>query len=136
MSKTKLKVWNERFTCREDVVGEFTGDRSKEILKKYPKPTEVLYAFYEYENYSGSAFVLWRKGRKYYTLHGSHCSCYGLEESGFNPDIWSKKELLGYLKKANYIYGMDDEMKKLLIKKLERKPRAKKVSVPKSAATG
>jgi len=40
---------------------------------------EVLFASYENEDYSGSSFVLFRKGGTLYEVHGSHCSCYGLE---------------------------------------------------------
>jgi len=39
----------------------------------------VLFAFYEYENYSGSAYVLFEQLGKLYEVAGSHCSCYGLD---------------------------------------------------------
>lgn len=40
---------------------------------------EILLASYTYEDYDGSAYVLFRKDGKLYTVNGSHCSCYGLE---------------------------------------------------------
>lgn len=40
---------------------------------------EVLFAWYEYANYEGDAYVLYRKDGKLYEVHGGHCSCYGLE---------------------------------------------------------
>ena len=40
---------------------------------------EVLLASYTYENYSGDAYVLFRKDGKLYEVNGGHCSCYGLE---------------------------------------------------------
>lgn len=40
---------------------------------------EVLLASYTYEDYSGDAFVLFRKSDKLYEVNGGHCSCYGLE---------------------------------------------------------
>lgn len=40
---------------------------------------EILLASYSYENYSGDAFVLFRKDGRLYEVNGSHCSCYGLE---------------------------------------------------------
>jgi hypothetical protein len=40
---------------------------------------EVLFASYTYEDYDGYAFVLFRKDGKLYEVHGSHCSCFGLE---------------------------------------------------------
>lgn len=39
----------------------------------------ILFASYTYENYSGTAFVLFEKGGKLYEVNGGHCSCYGLE---------------------------------------------------------
>lgn len=44
-----------------------------------PTEEEVLLAYYTYEDYSGSAFVLYQKDGKLFEVHGSHCSCYGLE---------------------------------------------------------
>ena len=41
---------------------------------------EVLLASYSYEDYSGLAFVLFRKGGELFEVNGSHCSCYGLED--------------------------------------------------------
>lgn len=40
---------------------------------------DVLFAAYEYEDYSGDAFVLFKKDGKLFEVHGGHCSCNGLE---------------------------------------------------------
>lgn len=41
---------------------------------------EILLASYdEVWAYDGEAYVLFRKDGKLYEVHGSHCSCYGLE---------------------------------------------------------
>jgi hypothetical protein len=40
---------------------------------------KILVASYTYEDYNGSAFVLFEKGGKLFEVNGSHCSCYGLE---------------------------------------------------------
>ena len=40
---------------------------------------EVLVATYTYEDYSGDAFVLLKRGDDLFEVNGSHCSCYGLE---------------------------------------------------------
>lgn len=39
----------------------------------------IIHADYTYEDYSGSAYVLYEQNGKYYEVHGSHCSCMGLE---------------------------------------------------------
>jgi hypothetical protein len=54
---------------------------------------EVLLASYGYENYSGDAFVLFRKAGKLYEVNGSHCSCYGLEGQ-WEPEETTKESLL------------------------------------------
>lgn len=40
---------------------------------------EILLAFYTYEDYSGDAFILFRKDKNLFEVNGGHCSCYGLE---------------------------------------------------------
>jgi hypothetical protein len=40
---------------------------------------KVIVACYNTGSYEGDAFVLLKKGRKYYEVNASHCSCYGLE---------------------------------------------------------
>ena len=40
---------------------------------------KILVASYTYEDYNGSAFVLFEKSGKLFEVNGSHCSCYGLE---------------------------------------------------------
>ncbi len=52
--------------CREFQIADFSG--------------VVIHACYEYEDYSGSAGVVFVDDGLIYTVSGSHCSCYGLEE--------------------------------------------------------
>lgn len=97
------------FDSWESVVRNFKGSFLKKDL-----PTEVLYANYDTPPYEGEALVIWRKGRKYYLLHGSHCSCYGLEETGWSPEEFkNKKEFIQFLEKASY-YTFDNDVKDLL----------------------
>ncbi len=79
----------------EDLVWDFTDKYSCDLhnnwhcevcthifvdaLKLFPTDSEVIIAGYEYENYEGSAFVLYEKNGKLYEANGGHCSCYGLE---------------------------------------------------------
>lgn len=64
---------------------------------------EVLYAWYEYAD-SGDAFVLFRKDGKLYEVHGSHCSCYGLEGQ-WDPEETTAAALLA----RPHITGWDAE---------------------------
>ena len=55
----------------------------------------ILAAFYEYADYSGHAegYYLDTATRKFYRFGGSHCSCYGLEDS-WEPEEVSVKDIL------------------------------------------
>lgn len=59
--------------CREFRISDFDG--------------EVVYADYRYENYDGSANVVFINDGKVFYVYGGHCSCYGLE------DQWSPEEI-------------------------------------------
>ena len=61
--------WGEDGNCKKK---EFT----------LPNHLVLLYADYTYENYSGDAYVLGynEKNNQFFEVHGSHCSCYGLED--------------------------------------------------------
>jgi hypothetical protein len=54
---------------------------------------DVLFAAYTYENYSGDAFVLFRKNGALYEVNGGHCSCYGLEQQ-WEPEETTKEVIL------------------------------------------
>lgn len=66
---------------------------------------EVLLASYSYENYSGSAFVLFRRDGKLYEVNASHCSCYGVEGQ-WQPEETTKELLMIRLDKGTL--GDDD----------------------------
>ena len=55
---------------------------------------EVLVASYTYEDYSGSAYVLFRRDGKLFEVHGGHCSCHGLSEESYSggPTQWQPEE--------------------------------------------
>ena len=63
---------------------------------------EILHADYTYEDYSGDAWVLFKKDGKLYEVNGSHCSCYGLSECNYvgntttqwQPEEVTKEELI------------------------------------------
>ena len=116
-------VYFGNFSCWEDVVREFSGyDLAEQNLQKYPEPDEVYYAGYETPSYEGYALVLWKNKRKYYILSGSHCSCYGLEETGMDPEEFKTKKLfIAFLEKTNYEYhGLSDSIKQGILKKLKK----------------
>lgn len=121
-----MKTYLGNFDSWKDVVSQFTGStyddvRSKSELKNHPKPEKVYIAKYDIDGYEGSAVVIWRDQGKYYYLSGSHCSCYGLEEAGFDPEIYDSKELLlKFLSRIKYIYGLSDEEFKYVVNKISK----------------
>lgn len=62
---------------------------------------EVLIASYSYEDYSGYAYVLYRKDGQFFETSGSHCSCYGLEGQ-WDPEATTPEEVVHRLQKGNY----------------------------------
>ena len=70
---------------KESMIADFRGfyyakDLTPDHIAKYDH-VDVLLASYGTDSYSGSAFVLFRNNKdgQLYECHGSHCSCYGLE---------------------------------------------------------
>jgi len=68
------------FTSVEDVFNQFNVDESKR------EGIEILFASYTCENYEGDAYVLCIENGKLYEVYGCHCSCYGLEENGWDTE--------------------------------------------------
>lgn len=69
-------VYMDGFESREDVAREFETELA---------PHEhILVAWYDVGDYDGSAHVYgWdEQRRQFFGIHGSHCSCYGLEGQG------------------------------------------------------
>ena len=59
-----------------DENGNYVADQNA-----LPKHLKLLYADYTYEDYTGDAYVLGynKETKQFFEVHGSHCSCYGLE---------------------------------------------------------
>lgn len=68
-----MQVYHKLFPTDAAIIEQF------EAPKDALEGAEVLYAYYEYADYSGDAMVVFRKDGKLYEALGSHCSCYGLE---------------------------------------------------------
>lgn len=83
---------------------------------------DVLLASYTYEDYSGHAFVLFRREGKLFEVNGSHCSCYGLAEQDYSgddrtqwePEETSKEALEKRLDNDYAFDGMREELRAVL----------------------
>lgn len=83
---------------------------------KTPKNIKILFAYYTYEEYSGDAFVLYydKTTKKLYEVHGSHCSCFGLEGQ-WSPEECSLEGLQYRLEKGDCSYnGWSNPLKQFL----------------------
>jgi hypothetical protein len=103
--KAKPNAFHDLFSSWDDVKREFGATT--------PDVDEVIYARYGYEDYSGDALVVARKGKKYLVASGGHCSCYGLEEGGFAPTEFDRKTLEAMLTRiieAGKDYGPETDM--------------------------
>ncbi|QQV89603.1 hypothetical protein SJ_185 [Proteus phage SJ_PmiM] len=70
----KTNVFMELFTSKEDICHEF------QIPTDVLDDKEIVLAYYDYEDYSGWATVIYMDiTGTFWEVHGSHCSCYGLE---------------------------------------------------------
>jgi hypothetical protein len=91
------------FESIEDVWNEFN------IVAADVTDEEIVLAAYCYEDYSGSAIVVYRREEKLFLVEGSHCSCYGLEGQ------WSPDETLpGALHMMDLSSYFDDDVKAAL----------------------
>lgn len=64
----------------------------EEFLNRDYKDINIILATYEVDGYDGYAYVLFERNGNLYEAHGSHCSCYGLEDQ-WSPDEVNIKEL-------------------------------------------
>ena len=97
---------------QDSIISSFEGDSySVPHMRKQIDRTgiDVLFAWYDDPwGYSGEAFLLFRKDGEYYTVNGSHCSCYGLEGQWSPVRVtidYLKKELengMGFLDNQDY----------------------------------
>ncbi|MDE2024881.1 MAG: hypothetical protein KGJ07_00130 [Patescibacteria group bacterium] len=61
-------------------------------LREEIKNLDIIVAIYEYGNFEGKAFVLYKKDGKLFEVNDYHCSCNGL--SIWDPEETSKEALL------------------------------------------
>jgi hypothetical protein len=95
------------WACKEDVERDFN------LSEGELKNVKIIVACYEQPSYEGYAFVLFKQGRKYYEVNGSHCSCYGLEGQ-WTPEETSLEEIRHRVEKGDLGHYMDGGEKDVL----------------------
>lgn len=86
----------------EGYFGEFSdkGDIEREFRLGIGELDDcyVIAAYYSYEDYEGSAHVVFLHDFTLYEVQGGHCSCYGLEGQ-WKPDVVQVDELRARLER-------------------------------------
>lgn len=65
-----------------------------QVYAEAPPEEQVVYAGYTYEDYSGSALVVFEQNGELWENHDSHCSCNGLDR--WSPERAEPEALKGY----------------------------------------
>lgn len=99
------KVFNDFADATDEEIIEAFAPLTGEPV--YRPDMHVLVADYTYEDYSGSAFVLFEQGGVLYENHGSHCSCYGLE------DQWQPERVQVEEMRRRYTRALERERREL-----------------------
>ena len=91
-------IFLHNWETKEDMITDFEGfyfakDIPPDCIAKYDH-VDVILASYCVTGYEGGAFVLFRNNKdgQLYEIHGSHCSCYGLENQ-WEEDLASIESL-------------------------------------------
>jgi hypothetical protein len=79
--RSHMPIYFGLFSSIDDVIHEF------EIASSELKDAEIIYAEYDTANYEGDAFVIFVRDGLIFEVHGSHCSCRGLE------NCWSPEQV-------------------------------------------
>lgn len=106
--KGQMNVFLDGFDDRESVASQFSNgwddSDTQAFLESEMAGYEVVVAAYNQGGYEGDAFVLLKKDGQYYEVHGSHCSCFGLEGQ-WEPEEAPEEALRRRFVGNNGIYG-------------------------------
>mgnify|MGYP000969780193 CR=1 FL=1 len=94
-------MYYDNWSCKEDVARDFHTSEWPYEPNPEVLAADILFAAYNYEDYSGYAMVIFEQNGKLYEVHGSHCSCYGLEGQ-WDPEPTDRETLLGRLNRTDY----------------------------------
>ena len=96
-----MKTLNEILNQEPVFLNDFNNKKSVVENFQTSDDVNILFASYGMGNYEGDAFVLVEKDGNLYEVHGSHCSCFGLEGQ-FDLEETTLKELEYRLKNGSF----------------------------------
>lgn len=96
-------IYLDDFESWDGTTGRAAVER--EFNTKLPEDVGIRVAVYQQGSWDGAAFVLFKRGDRFYEVNASHCSCYGLE------DQWVPEEVAvaEIVKRPTYLFGYDNE---------------------------
>lgn len=81
--------------------------KSPVVPDDFPKDDEIIFAAYGTPSYEGYALIVFERNSKLYEINGSHCSCYGLNETMGGNEETSREALKIRNLDSYYEYGDD-----------------------------
>ena len=100
MSKYYLNDWENK--DEEYIFDDFE-------VEKEERDVNILFATYNYESWTGDAFLIVEKDGKLFEVHAWHCSCYGLEEQ-FTLEETNVEAIEHYINKGHFGHGYRNEL--------------------------
>ncbi len=79
-----MAIYYDEWQKYSDVVLDYGGS--------VPPEADIVFAGYTYEDYAGSAIVVFMREGKLFENNDSHCSCFGLE--AWEPEETSREALI------------------------------------------
>lgn len=93
--------WAQGAEYDNTVQREYGASRDDKAFKNKPA---YVWAYYSYEDYSGTSLVVYYQRGKWYYVTGGHCSCDGLGGQ-WDPMPFSPKEYKQAVKAGKHLFG-------------------------------
>lgn len=115
-----MTVYSGCFKKRDDVANEFDIE--------LPATIHIIFAHYSaYDNADEGDYEMWARviyfdhtDRQLYEVHGSHCSCYGLEGQWEPKQVTARDILSDIAKTQTYSGSVDETIRQRLIAALRQ----------------
>lgn len=98
-----MNLYYGNFDSKQDVATQFNVSLEDNV--------NILYAEYNNEDYSGNATVIFEQDGKLFEVHGSHCSCYGLENQ-WEPESCTVEDIIQRAENNQFSYVDCAEIKR------------------------
>jgi hypothetical protein len=99
-----MKTINDLLKQTPVYTGSFSSVDDNDIAREFSTKlggANILFATYNIDDWEGDAFVLFERNGKLYEVHGSHCSCRGLEGQ-WKPEVTTVGALIYRLANAGF----------------------------------